>query len=141
MKNITYIFAFIISLAQQAFSNNIQVSNVRLTAQNTTDDFTMVEFDISWENSWRYVNGPANWDAAWIFVKYKIGSGGIWKHAWLHNTSHATCGSTSLTNGLLTPGAAFNSTTNPVMGTFLYRSVPGSGTFDCQNVQLRWNYG
>ena len=68
-------------IAQQALSNNVQVSNVRLTNQNTTDDFTMVEFDIIWENSWRYNGGPNNWDAAWIFVKYKIGANGAWNHA------------------------------------------------------------
>lgn len=53
-----YLFFFImILLTQQAWSNNVLVSNIRLTGQNTTDDFTMVEFDISWENSWRYANG------------------------------------------------------------------------------------
>jgi formylglycine-generating enzyme required for sulfatase activity len=127
-------------LNQQALSNNIQVSNVRLTEQNTTDDFTLVEFDITWENSWRYANGPANWDAAWVFVKYKVGSGGIWQHAWLNNTGHQSPPSATIENGLLTPGASFNSTTNPVLGVFLYRNASGSGTFVCQDVQLRWNY-
>ena len=128
-------------IAQQALSNNVQVSNVRLTNQNTTDDFTMVEFDIIWENSWRYNGGPNNWDAAWIFVKYKIGANGAWNHAWLNNTGHVTCASTTVTSGFLNPGMAFNITTNPALGVFLYRGVAGSGNFDCQNVQLRWNYG
>ena len=129
-----------ILLSPLAWSNNVQVSNVRLTNQNTSSDFTMVEFDITWENSWRYNGGPNNWDAAWIFVKYKIGPG-PWLHAWLNNTGHQFCASATLSNGLLTPGAAFNSTANPVLGVFLYRAVPGSGTFSCVDVQLRWNYG
>ena len=54
------------------YANNIQVANVTLTGQNTVDDYTLVEFDISWENSWRVVGGPGNWDQAWKFVKYKI---------------------------------------------------------------------
>jgi|SRR5687768_2285880 len=140
MKITALILVYIILIAQHALCNNIQVSNVRLTGQNTTDDFTMVEFDITWENSWRYSGGPNNWDAAWIFIKYRIGAG-LWLHAWLNNSGHISCAATTIENGLLTPGAPFNSTTNPVMGIFLYRASPGSGNFDCQNVQLRWNYG
>src|SRR5688572_1299590 len=140
MKTVHLFFFIMMVITYQAWSNNIQVSNVRLTGQNTTSDFTMVEFDISWENSWRYDAGPANWDAAWIFVKYKIGPG-PWLHAWLNNTGHQVCASSTVANGLLTPGAPFNSTMNPVLGAFLYRSASGNGTFTCQDVQLRWNYG
>jgi hypothetical protein len=123
------------------YGNNIQVSNVRLTGQNTAEDFTMVEFDISWENSWRYSGGPNNWDAAWIFVKYRAGSGAQWKHVWLNNTGHTNCSSSTISNGLLTPGAPFDITSNPVMGVFLHRNASGVGTFNCENVRLRWNYG
>ena len=144
IRNIIGLVLFSLSLifftSPFLFANNIQVSNVRLTNQNTTDDFTMVEFDISWENSWRYAGGPGNWDAAWIFVKYRIASG-PWIHAWLNNTGHQSCASTTIENGLLTPGNAFNSITNPALGVFLYRAVPGNGNFSCQDIQLRWNYG
>ena len=140
MKIKHLVFSVIMLFTLQSWCNNVQVSNVRLTGQDTTNNFTMVEFDISWENSWRYSNGPANWDAAWIFVKYKIGPG-PWMHAWLNNTGHQSCTATTIENGLLTPGAAFNITTNPALGVFLYRSSAGSGTFSCQDVQLRWNYG
>lgn len=140
MKIIHLIFCLNILSTQLALSNNIQVSNVRLAGQNTIDDFTMVEFDISWENSWRYDGGPANWDAAWIFVKYKIGPG-PWLHAWLNNTGYQSCTATTIENGLLTPGTAFHISSNPALGVFLYRSSAGSGTFSCQDVQLRWNYG
>lgn len=34
-----------------AYANNIVVSNVSLTGQNTTLHYTMVKFDISWDNS------------------------------------------------------------------------------------------
>ena len=140
MRIILIIFGFILAFTQLARGNNIQVSNVRLTGQNTTDDFTMVEFDISWENSWRYANGPGNWDAAWIFIKYRI-AGSPWSHAWLNNSGHVSCAGTTIENGLLTPGSAFNAVTNPALGVFLYRSVPGVGNISCSDVQLRWNYG
>lgn len=121
--------------------NNVQVSNVRLTGQDTVNNFTLVEFDISWENSWRYSGGPANWDAVWIFIKYRIGSGGTWKHAWLNDTGHTICAMGSVSNGFLYPEQPYHSSNNPSLGVFLYRSGPGSGDFSCQNIQLRWNYG
>lgn len=130
----------ILGISITVSGNNIQVTNIRMLSQDTMNNFTLVEFDISWENSWRYTGGPGNWDAAWIFIKYRVGAG-PWLHAWLNNTGHTSCASTTIANGLLNPGDPFNPTTNPVLGVFLYRSAAGSGTFDCQNVQLRWNYG
>src|SRR5687767_9771333 len=123
-----------------SFSNNVQITNVSITGQNIAEDFTMVEFDISWENSWRLIGGPNNWDAAWVFVKYRIGPG-PWKHAWLNNTGHTYCGNAALSTGLLDTQTPFHVSTNPVMGIFIYRSSVGSGTFSCSNVQLKWNYG
>jgi len=54
-------------------ANNINVKNVMLTGQNTTTKKTKVQFDISWEKSWRLDPGtaPGNWDAAWVFVKFR----------------------------------------------------------------------
>jgi formylglycine-generating enzyme required for sulfatase activity len=55
-------------------ANNITVSNLSLTGQNTTSDFSLVQFNLSWDNSWRMATGPANWDAAWVFVKFRVGA-------------------------------------------------------------------
>src|SRR5688500_16641042 len=116
MKTISQIFILFILFCHEASGNNVQVSNVRLTGQNTTDNFTMVEFDITWENSWRYSGGPTNWDAAWVFVKYRVGTGGDWQHAWLNNTGHNSCSNSSNTPGLLSPSLPFHVTTNPALG-------------------------
>ncbi len=134
------LIALWIFLFNSTFANNIQISNVRLTGQNTNEHSTMVEFDISWENSWRVVGGPGNWDAAWIFIKYRIGAG-PWNHAWLNNTGHTICSDNTISMGLLSPSAPFDPSTNPVIGVFLYRAEAGSGTFSCNDVQLKWNYG
>lgn len=67
-------------LALNGFSNNIQVSNVALLGRNTSAgtnnaaNFTQVQFNLSWENSWRVSVGPSNWDAAWVFVKFQVGA-------------------------------------------------------------------
>ena len=68
-KQITLIFALLLSTLLSA--NNISVTNIQLTKQNTTANYTNVKFDISWENSWRTSSAPNNWDAAWVFVKFK----------------------------------------------------------------------
>lgn len=144
MKNIFTLL--LIALSTGLNANNINVSNVQLTGRNNSAgtnnpaNFTTVKFDLSWENSWRTTTGTTNWDAAWVFVKYRVGSGN-WQHAWLNNSGHTAPAGSTIDAGLLTPGVAFNTTTNPGIGVFIYRSTAGVGTFSLSNVQLRWNYG
>ncbi len=83
MKNIKKIIclAFLSITLSNAFANDIVVSNATLTGQdvsagvNNPANFTFAEFDINWSNSWRVGTGPNNWDAAWVFVKYRIEGG------------------------------------------------------------------
>lgn len=143
MKSVKFTFLIVLGLLLSGLglmANDIAISNLSLTGKNTTDHFTLVQFDISWENSWRTTSSPGNWDAAWVFVKYRVGTGN-WQHAWLNESGHTAPAGSTITPGLLTPGTAFNATTNPVLGAFLYRSVDGDGTFNNNGVQLRWNYG
>jgi len=99
-----------------------------------------VKFDIQWENSWRTSSAPNNWDAAWVFVKYRIGAG-AWQHTWLNNTGHNNPAGSTITTGLLDPSSPFDPTSNPGMGVYIYRDADGTGTFSKTGVQLRWNYG
>jgi len=112
-------------------ASGVTASNIALTGQDTDNDFTFVQFDIGWEYSWR---DAENWDAAWVFVKYKE-SGGDWKHATLSPTD----GDHSVTtnNGVAaTIDAASDGT-----GVFLYRSGSGTGSINWDGVKLRWSYG
>ena len=72
----TLLLSIFCLLVLSGFSNNIQVSNVTLTGRNTASKFTQVQFNLSWENSWRLSEGvgPSNWDAAWVFVKFQVGA-------------------------------------------------------------------
>ena len=121
-----------------AYANNIEVTSLRLGTKDNTANTVMVNFNLTWENSWRTSTGPSNWDAAWVFVKYKVGSGD-WQHARLNDTDHSASGST-IYAGLLTPGTAFHATDNPALGVFIYRNTDGTGT-NTFDTQLRWNYG
>ncbi len=132
--------ALLLLLHVHLWANNIQVTNVSLTDQNTTGQFTMIEFDISWENSWRLDIGPSNWDAAWVFVKYRVG-GGPWQHAYLNDDGHVAPAGSTIETGLVDPGSQYNPPSNPIVGVFIFRAAAGTGTFSLSNVRLRWNYG
>jgi formylglycine-generating enzyme required for sulfatase activity len=140
MKRAIACFAVICCCASGLFANGIEVGNVSVSGRNTTDNFILINLDISWENSWRTTLGPSNWDAAWVFVKYRVGTG-AWQHAWLNNTGHTAPAGTTIDTGLLSTASAFNATTNPGMGVFIYRSSSGSGNLSLTGAQLRWNYG
>lgn len=122
-----------------ASANNIQVSNAVLAGNNGSSVF--IQFDIRWENSWRS-SGLPNWDAAWVFVKYRDVSN-VWHHVHLSTSGHVVpSGSPSagVTAGLQDPGAPWNAATNPAVGMFVHRAVAGSGTFVLTGLQLKWDY-
>jgi formylglycine-generating enzyme required for sulfatase activity len=81
MKHVvSLLLIWCLGLSVSLMANNIAVSNVITTGQNTSAgtnnsaNYTMVEFDLSWNNSWRSSSGPSNWDAAWVFVKFMVGT-------------------------------------------------------------------
>ncbi len=135
----------------QLHANNIQVSNVTLVDQNVSaginhpSNFTFIEFDITWENSWRTLAAPGNWDAAWVFIKYRTTGSSAWNHVRLAPSGHNLSPTTPTTSynvqvGLIDENANFNATNNPVVGAFIYRSANGTGTFTAEDVRLKWLY-
>lgn len=135
-------------------ASNIKVSNVSLGNQdisagaNNQSNFTFITLDVSWENSWRMplASGINNWDAAWVFIKYRKSDNGVWgpwEHARLNQTGHTLGSGTSATieTGLVNPAASFNANSNPVVGVFVYRQSTGSGNFLQSGLKLKWNYG
>jgi hypothetical protein len=115
------------SIVHTASANNMLVQNVTTTGNNATNQTIQVQFDISWDNSWR---DAINWDAAWIFIKFKDANG-LWQHAQLNQTG--------FTNGSGTANTV--QVTSDKVGCWLYRSALGSGTFNTTGMQLQWNYG
>ena len=124
---------------QTAMANDMRVTNVVLSTGDFST-YTIVQADISWDHSWRASWADSgtwtNWDAAWIFVKYRL-SGSNWMHASLDtaNDRHGSSPGGTINVGLSTniSGANFGT------GAFLYRSDEGSGLFT-NTVRLRWNY-
>jgi formylglycine-generating enzyme required for sulfatase activity len=124
----TLLLSSLLCISCSLFANNIVVSNISLTGRNTSAQTVLVQFNLNWQNSWRTSAAPFNWDAAWVFVKYKVGTTGDWKHATLSTTGHTI------------PSGA-TSTQPDAAGIFIYRSADGTGTFSPSGIQLLWNYG
>lgn len=122
-----------LAAASGLLANNIQVTNVTLQSINTGAHTALVQFDVSWENSWRVTTGPANYDAAWVFVKYHTGDL-LWKTATLDvsDAVHSVPSAATLDVGA-----------NGVrgMGAFIYRAGAGSGNSVFNGIRLRWDYG
>jgi formylglycine-generating enzyme required for sulfatase activity len=124
------------------FANHVVVSNVALTGQNTVLHFTLVRFDISWDNSWRTSVGPSNWDAAWVFVKYRKKTQTTWKHAtlnWVDGTGSGD-GHTEPANSDI--NSSNDNGAGGSYGVFIHRDADMvQDSVSYTGVQLRWNYG
>ncbi len=118
---------FGISIVHTASANNMLVQNVTTLGNDPVNQTIQVQFDISWDNSWRDV---INYDAAWIFMKFKDANG-LWQHVQLNQSG--SLNGTGTANTL--------QVTSDKVGSWLYRSALGSGTFNSTGIQLQWNYG
>lgn len=128
MHRFPLLLAWLILAGACASANNLQITGISLTGQNTASNYTMVEFNISWEHSWR---DNSNWDAAWLFIKWSTDKGLTWKHGTLNATAA----------NHLAPGGSTITPAADGTGVFLHRSASGSGTASWTDVQLRWEYG
>lgn len=54
--------------------NDLVVGPAELVDSDLSDGLVFVQFDIGWQNSWRVSTAPNNWDAAWVFVKFRAGA-------------------------------------------------------------------
>lgn len=130
MKNIITLSLFSL-FSLFCFANNVSVDNVSITGQNSASNYKFVEFDLSWENSWRTSAGPSNWDAVWVFCKYRATSSSTWSHATLNTTSGNHSAATGSTIAPSSDGK----------GAFIYQSADGAGNVNFSDLQLRWEYG
>ncbi len=110
---------------------------------------SQVTFDLRWKNSWRTkwtepadknVTGKdlvlENWNAAWVFVKFKNPDAQGFSHATLSPTKddHVMPAGATCSVGL-------SDDRKRGMGVFAYRAAPGTGANDWKQVRLRWLSG
>ncbi|ANQ51717.1 SUMF1/EgtB/PvdO family nonheme iron enzyme [Flammeovirga sp. MY04] len=132
-KTTLYFYLLLIICPFLGEANNIKIENVALTNKNTNSKTVEVNFDLSWDNSWRVSSAQSNWDAVWVFVKYRNLNTDYWQHATLslsgHNATGATIDNEDDTGNGYSKGAFVYSASNISQQTVNY------------NVSLSWAYG
>lgn len=128
-------------------ADTVKISNVEWTAG--TKDYSTVSFDLAWDRSWRAkwtepadknVTGKPleieSWDAAWVFVKYRLPGQSDESHATLaaEAANHGKPDGATLDVGLDNDGETG-------VGVFLHRTGAGKGPVAFKNVRLRWVHG
>ncbi len=79
LLRLVFLLLLSVSLWQPARANDIKLNSVSVATGSilnggTSDATVAVTIGLSWNNSWRTSFGPANWDAAWVFIKYRVGT-------------------------------------------------------------------
>lgn len=115
--------------------NMAGASNVRIERDVWIDPYAIqngiatIDFKIAWDNSWR---DDENWDAVYVFLKYKKGNENIWSHVLLMDAAH------EFTDGYgYWTRKAPNGAVNRTQGVFIYREQNGGGQAEV-DVKLRW---
>ncbi len=131
MKKKFLLAIIILVLGCLARANNVRISNLLKASVNTSAGYMILQFDLAWDNSWR---DAENWDAAWIFIKYRLqGSTAAWSHGTLNYSDGTNDGHTASTGSIIrTPADG--------KGVFIYRNAIGPGNVNFTGIQLRWNY-
>jgi formylglycine-generating enzyme required for sulfatase activity len=140
----THLMVFLSALLafRISFGNNLVVSNISLTSQNKSQDYTMIKFDVGWSNSWRVSTGPSNWDAVWIFIKYRQQGQTTWHHATLNYVDGSGSGDGHTEPSGCEISSSEDNGSGRALGVFIYSGAALSqSNVNYNNISLRWNYG
>lgn len=116
----------LICLSTICFGNNVKVGMVKVT--DVTSGIATLEIDLTWDNSWR---DDYNWDAVYLFMKYKPVSS-EWAHVNLQDVQYTA------TNGCEVMNAKNGS---DVVGVYIYPGSKGVYPVVSTKVILKWNCG
>jgi formylglycine-generating enzyme required for sulfatase activity len=149
MPFLSAVVAFLVfSFPNIAQANNLAISNVT-TTQDATANTVSVKFDITWDNSWRDSSQTttnitaANYDAAWVFIKYSKDGGVTWHHAILKTSGTNPSGFSTGTG----PTGVDIVVPSDKVGAFVQRNAAsatptGTGqTLTAGGVTVVWDYG
>jgi len=126
----------------------IRIENVGIKPAGVEGAST-IAFDLAWDHSWRAaweVRGEKhggkgklkleNWDAAWVFVKFRKSSDSGYSHASLSRRAgdHQVPKGAALDIGASDDGKRG-------LGVFIYRDAPGNGPNKWKGLRLHWLHG
>jgi formylglycine-generating enzyme required for sulfatase activity len=127
MKSIFILCLCLLSIF--CLANNVEITNLSLGTQNTVNNTYQVKFDVSWENSWRTSTLESNYDAVWLFIKFKSRTQSNWSHGNINST------------GNIVPILVTLRVPPDGKGAFIYRNLAAIGNVNFTNVELQLNYG
>ena len=122
MRQHLLFFLFLMALPLTGYSNALQLTNMSVDQAAGT-----VTFDVEWRNSWRVSTVPFNWDAAWVFVKFRQ-CGSSPTTQWTHGQVNTSVGAHSFGNlePVLADGSGVGIDPAPEnLGVMLRRSTVG----------------
>jgi len=112
----------------------LTVVEMRIGAPDATGLGTRaIGLDLGWDESWRgpdrpsWVDADNNWDAVWLFAKFRVGDG-PWRHVTLAPAGHAASA------GVVVEVPADGK------GAFVHRAAVGYGAFSADGLRLVWTY-
>jgi len=111
------------------FSNNVRLNGTVKVTDVTSAGLATLELDLEWDNSWR---DNFNWDAVWIFLKYKPASG-AWAPVYLQETGNEASPGYQVMNGK-------NSNGN-VVGVYVFLDGIDTKQHASTKVTLKWQCG
>jgi len=83
-RKLFLLLAMLVFFALDGACSGVDVTNISLGTLDAGTGNAPINFDISWRNSWRSTDpgapAPNNWDAAWVFIKFRKNNGN-WAHA------------------------------------------------------------
>jgi formylglycine-generating enzyme required for sulfatase activity len=121
-----------------ANANNLQTGNVRITNNDAYAKTMDVIFNLQWDNSWRGIwDGVESWDAAWVFIKFRLSESDAWNHAWISTAP----GDNKATGGVVDIGTTDVNGTERGIGAFIYSATQREGGVIYADTQLKWDYG
>lgn len=147
MRTKAYIIALLLGLLSAANANNIQITRQpSLEDMDVANETAMITFGVSWQNAWKFkLSGKwamTNWDAAWVFAKYSIGSANVWRHAYIDTAASAHSLNGCNLNARLQVGITKIGGVIPRgIGAFISLDTFTRGFFVVDEVKLKWNYG
>ena len=113
-------------------ANNIRVEG-KTRVVSIVNDTVVIEVTLRWDNSWR---DDFNWDAAWVFFKYKKrGLENAWQHAYLSSSGHVLSAAAGNEGGGYTYMVGANA--GKVNGLYVMRNGISEGNVSVR-LQAKW---
>lgn len=128
-----------LALRDRAGASALTVTAPRIVTRASATHLARLQVAVAWENSWRNdLAGPDraepySYDAAWLFLKYRIADG-PWQHARLSPQAASHTAIAGRSAAALTP-------VPDGTGLIVARASNGSGRFAPGDLEVTWDYG